>query len=166
MWWARICCISSPMRPASALARCDLRPPTVLKLRHIGIDAPHENVALIARNCRQYRPAKLPSPGKDRGHGKWPSPPCDFQCCGRPEHLERRRAPDFGERAFRHFGLAEGTLVEVAQANPPTSLEAVRRKMDGMPSRQVRSTISSATSRETGTRRPKSLPSSSLRRAR
>lgn len=36
-----------------------------------------------------------------------------------------------GQQAFRRLGLPEGALVTVAQANPPQSLEAVRRKIGG-----------------------------------
>ena len=36
-----------------------------------------------------------------------------------------------GDQAFRRFGLAEGSSVRVAQATPPESLEAVRRKVGG-----------------------------------
>lgn len=36
-----------------------------------------------------------------------------------------------GEQAFRRLGLAEGESVSIAQAKPPRSLEAVRRKIGG-----------------------------------
>ena len=36
-----------------------------------------------------------------------------------------------GEQAFRRLGLPEGTMVEIAQARRPSSLEFVRRKIDG-----------------------------------
>lgn len=36
-----------------------------------------------------------------------------------------------GEQAFRRLGLPEGEEVEIAQAQPPASLEYVRRKVDG-----------------------------------
>ncbi|WP_374614771.1 thymidine phosphorylase family protein [Sphingorhabdus sp.] len=36
-----------------------------------------------------------------------------------------------GEQAFRRLGLAEGAVVSIAQATPPRSLEAVRRKITG-----------------------------------
>lgn len=36
-----------------------------------------------------------------------------------------------GEQAFRRLGLPEGALVDIAQATPPDSLEAVRRKIGG-----------------------------------
>ncbi len=47
------------------------------------------------------------------------------------EHLLRPGEIGLGEQAFRRLGLAEGTLVEVAQAKPPLSLDAVRRKIRG-----------------------------------
>lgn len=114
----------------SALARCDLRPLAVLKLRHIGIDAPHENVALIARNCRQYRPAEFQALEKIEVTVNGRYLVAIVNVVDDPNILNDDEL-GLGERAFRHFGLAEGTPVELAQANPPASLEAVRRKMDG-----------------------------------
>ena len=47
------------------------------------------------------------------------------------EHLLRKGEIGLGEQAFRRLGLPEGTEVSVAQAKPPVSLEAVRRKIGG-----------------------------------
>ncbi|MDQ4419490.1 thymidine phosphorylase family protein [Sphingobium sp. DEHP117] len=47
------------------------------------------------------------------------------------EHLLRAGEIGLGEQAFRRLGVPEGTKVSIAQAKPPASLEAVRRKIGG-----------------------------------
>ncbi len=47
------------------------------------------------------------------------------------EHLLQHGEIGLGEQAFRRLGLPEGTEVAIAQAKPPASLEAVRRKIGG-----------------------------------
>ncbi len=47
------------------------------------------------------------------------------------EHLVGHGEIGLGEQAFRRLGLPEGTSVTIAQAKPPASLEAVRRKISG-----------------------------------
>jgi thymidine phosphorylase len=47
------------------------------------------------------------------------------------EHLLKAGEIGLGEQAFRRLGLPEGTKVTVAQAKPPESLDAVRRKIGG-----------------------------------
>ena len=47
------------------------------------------------------------------------------------EHLLAPGEIGLGEQAFRRLGLPEGTSVRIAQAKPPASLEAVRRKIGG-----------------------------------
>ena len=104
----------------------------MLKLRRIGIDARHENVAFLARNCSQYRPEEFEALEKVEiaANGKRIlailNVVDDFSLLG-PDEV------GLGERAFRHFAQPEGTLVEIAQASPPHSLDAVRRKARGQP---------------------------------
>lgn len=47
------------------------------------------------------------------------------------EHLLRAGEIGLGTQAFRRLGLPEGTSVTIAQAKPPASLDAVRRKIGG-----------------------------------
>lgn len=47
------------------------------------------------------------------------------------EHLLQKGEIGLGEQAFRRLGLPEGTSVTIAQAKPPASLDAVRRKIGG-----------------------------------
>ena len=47
------------------------------------------------------------------------------------EHLLHPGEIGLGEQAFRRLGLPEGAEVTVAQAKPPASLDAVRRKIGG-----------------------------------
>jgi len=106
--------------------------PNTLKLRRIAIDAYHENVAYLHRDCPYYR-----SEG--------------FQALNKVEVLAARgtvpilavlnvvddasiTAPDelgLSEQAFDQIGLETGTPVTVSQAQPPASLGAVHRKIRG-----------------------------------
>ncbi len=47
------------------------------------------------------------------------------------EHLLQPGEIGLGEQAFRRLGLPAGTTVNIAQARPPASLDAVRRKIGG-----------------------------------
>lgn len=102
----------------------------MLKLRKIGIDARHENVVFLARNCTQYRPEEFEALEKVEVSLDGKRILAILNVVDDPAIL----APDevgLGERAFRHFGQPEGTMVEIAQASPPHSLDAVRRKVRG-----------------------------------
>jgi thymidine phosphorylase len=102
----------------------------MLTLRRIGIEARHENVAFLARGCRQYRPEEFEALEKIEVSGEGRRMLAILNVVDDDAIL----GPDelgLSERAFRHFGLAEGTPVEIAQASPPGSLEAVRRKIRG-----------------------------------
>lgn len=102
----------------------------MLKLRRIGIDARHENLAFLARTCAQYRPEEFQALEK-----------VEVSADGRrilailnvidDSAILKDDELSLGERAFRHFGLPDGTLVEIAQASPPLSIESVRRKIRG-----------------------------------
>lgn len=102
----------------------------MLTLRRLGIDTYRENVAFLSRACTAYRPE-------------------DFQALDKIEVFTGARrilatlnivddpavlAPDalgLSTRAFARLGLAEGTAVEIVQASPPESLEAIRAKIRG-----------------------------------
>jgi len=102
----------------------------MLKLRRIAIDTYGENVAYLSRACRVYRAE-------------------EFQALAKIEvFADTRRilavlnlvdddsilGPDelgLSEQAFRRLGLDDGCEVEIAQASPPDSLDAVRSKIRG-----------------------------------
>jgi thymidine phosphorylase len=102
----------------------------MLKLRRIGIDARHENVAFLARDCVQYRPEEFEALEKVEvaANGRRILAILNVVDDGA---ILRSDEIGLGERAFRYFGLPEGTMVEIAQASPPHSLDAVRRKVHG-----------------------------------
>ncbi|MDH5356916.1 MAG: thymidine phosphorylase family protein, partial [Gammaproteobacteria bacterium] len=101
-----------------------------LKLRRLGIDTYRENVAYLHRDCEVY---------KAEG----------FQALSKVEiHADDRRIlavlnvvdddkfvkpSDLGlsEEAFTKLGLNEGHIVSVEHAEPPASMNAVRRKITG-----------------------------------
>lgn len=103
-----------------------------LKLRRIGIDTLRENVAFLHRDCPVYRTegfqalAKVEVNGVDNGE--------QVLAVLNVVNDARLMAEDelgLSEQAFRQLGLAEGTMVCIAHAVPPASLDAVHRKIAG-----------------------------------
>lgn len=102
----------------------------MLKLKSIRIDTYKDNVAFLARNCGAYRPEEFQAFKK-------------IEVMAGDHHLLASllitdddnivRADELGlsEQAFRRMGLAEGELVTIAPAQPPRSLEHLRRKIHG-----------------------------------
>jgi thymidine phosphorylase len=102
----------------------------MLKLRRVGIDTLRENVAFLARTCREYRPE-------------------EFQALDKIEVKHDGRAllatlnivddtrivgPDelgLSPQAFADFAAPDGALVAIEHAVPPRSLDAVRAKIGG-----------------------------------
>lgn len=101
-----------------------------LKLRRIAIDTYRENVAYLHRECSVYRAEGFQALAK-----------IVVYCNG--ERIEavlnvvdddRIVTPDelgLSEQAFSQLCAAEGHDVRVAQAEPPASMDAVRRKIGG-----------------------------------
>jgi len=102
----------------------------MLKLRRVAIDARHENLAFLARDCRQYRPEEFEALEKIEISADNRRILAILNVVDDPAILKGDEL-GLGERAFRHFGMPEGALVEVAQASPPQSLEAIHRKLAG-----------------------------------
>ena len=103
----------------------------MLKIRRIAIDTYPENTAFLARGGNGYAPEQFQALRKIR---------VTSEGCG--EILATLALVDdaallgpgeigLGEQAFRRLGAAEGAEVTIAQAQPPGSLEFVRRKIDG-----------------------------------
>ena len=102
----------------------------MLKVRRVGIDSPHENVVFLARHCISYRPEEFQALEK-----------IEVSTQGRRvlailnvvdnSAIVKADEVGLGEQAFRHFGMPEGTLVELPQATAPQSLESIRRKIRG-----------------------------------
>lgn len=102
----------------------------MLKIRSVAIDTYPENTAFLPRSDSGYGAEQFQALRKIE------------ICCGDSsilatlaimddEHLLQHGEIGLGEQAFRRLGLPEGTEVSIAQAKPPASLDAVRRKIGG-----------------------------------
>jgi thymidine phosphorylase len=101
-----------------------------LKLRRLGIDTYRENVAYLHRDCEVYRAEGFQALSK-------------VKICSNNQRIlavlnvvddDNIVTPnDLGlsEEAFAKLGLAEGQLVSIKHAEPPKSMNAVRRKIAG-----------------------------------
>ncbi|AAU92022.1 glycosyl transferase [Methylococcus capsulatus str. Bath] len=103
---------------------------TRLKLRPVAIDTYRENVAYLHRECSVYRAEGFQALAKIRVgcNGKQIEAVLnvvDDVCIVAPDEL------GLSEQAFQRFGEPAGQLVNVAQAEPPLSMDGVRRKIGG-----------------------------------
>jgi thymidine phosphorylase len=102
-----------------------------LTLRRVAIDTYRENVAYLHRKCEIYRAegfqalAKVEIRGTDGGHIIAVLNVVDDEALVAPEEL------GLSEEAFCALGLEPGASVRIAHAEPPASMEAVRRKIEG-----------------------------------
>lgn len=105
-------------------------PPRLLNLRRVAIDTYRENVAYLNRDCEIYRAEGFQALSKvtiaaddQRIHALLNV--VDDSAIVAPGEL------GLTEQAFEQLGLAEGTAVRVGHAEPPASMDAVRRKIGG-----------------------------------
>lgn len=101
-----------------------------LKLRRVAIDTYHENVAYLHRNCEIYRAEGFQALSK-----------IEIQANGQRIIAvlnvvddEAIVCPDelgLAEQAFNQLNRAEGYQVCITHAAPPSSMDAVRRKISG-----------------------------------
>lgn len=102
----------------------------MLKLRRIAIDTYPENLALLSRACTVYRAEEFHALKKIEISNDGRQLLSTLAIADDPNLV----GPDeigLGEQAFHRLGLPEGSLVHIAQATPPHSLEAVRAKIRG-----------------------------------
>ena len=100
------------------------------KIRRIAIDTHPENTAFLLRQNEGYGPEQYQALRKIE---------VTQGACGilatlaivDDSNLLSSDEIGLGEQAFRRLGLPEGANVTIAQATPPQSLEAVRRKIGG-----------------------------------
>ena len=90
----------------------------MLKLRRVGIDSPNENVVFLSRHCTAYRPEEFQALEKIEVSAQGRRVLAILNIVDNPAIVGDGEA-GLGERAFRYFGLPEGTPVELAQATPP-----------------------------------------------
>ncbi|MDX1607339.1 MAG: thymidine phosphorylase family protein, partial [Candidatus Competibacterales bacterium] len=104
--------------------------PARLTLRRVGIDTYRENVAYLHRDCPLYRAegfqalAKIAIRRNGRSILAVLNVVDDDAILG-PDEL------GLSEQAYAQFGAEAGCEVRVAQAEPPASMDAVRRKIAG-----------------------------------
>lgn len=101
-----------------------------LGLRRVAIDTYRENVAYLHRDCALYRAEGFQALSKVEisNDGKR-----ILAVLNVVDDLRIVHADELGlsEQAFDQLGLAEGTRVRIDHAEPPASMDAVRRKMRG-----------------------------------
>ncbi len=106
-----------------------------LRLRRLGIDTYRENVAYLHRECKAYRAEGFQALSKVE------------ICAGDRRMLAVLNVVDddnivtpsdlgLSEEAFVKLGLKEGHIVSIEHAEPPESMNAVRRKIAGERLRQ------------------------------
>ena len=104
--------------------------PDELRLRRVAIDTYHENVAFLHRGCALYRAEGFQALSK-----------VEIQANGTRIYAVLNIVDDakivkpdelgLSEQAFDQLGQQAGHKVRIAHTEPPHSMEAVRRKIDG-----------------------------------
>ena len=115
--------MSRPLPPQDAA-------PHAFRIRLVAIDTDPENMAFLAREGSPYRPEQFRALRKIEICGGDASILATLAILDDP-HLLAPGEIGLGAQAFRRLGLPEGTQVTIAQARPPASLDAVRRKIGG-----------------------------------
>ena len=108
--------------------------PAQLHIRRIGIDTWRENVAYLHRDCPVVRAAGFQALAKveihaQNGHGERTI----LAVLNVVDDEKIVSACELGlsEDAFRRLGAAEGQAVDISHAEPPTSIAALHRKING-----------------------------------
>ena len=101
-----------------------------LQLRRIAIDTYHENVAYLNRECSVYRAEGFQALSKIQVSNN------GFRVLAVLNVVDDASIVQPGElglseQAFKQLNVAEGCLVTVNHAEPPKSMDAVRRKING-----------------------------------
>ncbi len=112
-----------------AVTETDLRA-AKLKLVRLAIDTYRENVVYLHRDCEVYRAEGFQALSKVEVRSDGQRILAVLNVVDDADIV----APDelaLSEEAFDHLGLAEGAEVMVNHAEPPISMEAVRRKIAG-----------------------------------
>lgn len=101
-----------------------------LKVRRLAIDTYRENVAYLHRNCQIYRVEGFQALAKINVMANGRVIQAVLNVVDDDSIIE----PDqlgLSEQAYSQLGILEGDEVRVEQAAPPSSMEAVRRKIGG-----------------------------------
>lgn len=101
-----------------------------LNLRRVAIDTYRENVAYLHRDCVLYRAEGFQALSKVEISNDGQRILAVLNVVD-DDHIVNASQLGLSEQAFDQLGLAEGTQVQIDHAEPPASMEAVRRKMRG-----------------------------------
>src|SRR5690606_3341501 len=106
------------------------KPEPVLKIRRIPIDTHPENTAFLLRHGNGYSAEQYQALRKLR---VWSGPREILATLALvdDEAIVGTGEIGLGEQAFRRLGLPDGAEVSIEQARPPSSLEYVKRKIEG-----------------------------------
>ncbi|HKJ10448.1 MAG TPA: thymidine phosphorylase family protein [Gammaproteobacteria bacterium] len=101
-----------------------------LRLRRVGIDTYRENVAFLHRDCATYRAEGFQALSKVEITTDGRRILAVLNVVDDPD-LVGTEELGLSEQAFAQLKVPEGRLVRVEHAEPPGSMDAVRRKMGG-----------------------------------
>ena len=101
-----------------------------LQIRRIGIDTYHENVAYLNRECGIYRAEGFQALSKIQISTNGSRVLAVLNVVDDASIVQPGEL-GLSEQAFSQLNVAEGSLVTVNHAEPPKSMDAVRRKING-----------------------------------
>jgi len=101
-----------------------------LKMRQVKIDTYHENVAYLNRECSIYRAEGFQALSKILVSANGSRLLAVLNVVD-DNSIVPPGALGLSQQAFKHFDVDEGALVTVNHAEPPKSMDAVRRKING-----------------------------------
>jgi thymidine phosphorylase len=102
----------------------------MFRIRPVAIDTYPENMAFLPRTGSSYGAEQFQALKKIEICGAGAAILATLAILD-DEHLLQPGEIGLGEQAFRRLGLPAGAIVTIAQARPPVSLDAVRRKIGG-----------------------------------
>ena len=105
-------------------------PKTMLKLKRVAIDTYQENVAFLHRNCELYRAEGFQALSKISIMANGTRIHAVLNVVD-DEHIVAPGELGLAEQAFKQLSMKEKHLVCVEHAEPPGSMDAVRRKING-----------------------------------
>lgn len=103
---------------------------SMLKLKRVAIDTYHENVAFLHRNCELYRAEGFQALSKISIMADGVRIHAVLNVVD-DEHIVSPNQLGLAEQAFVQLNMEEDHLVCVEHAEPPGSMDAVRRKING-----------------------------------
>lgn len=105
-------------------------PSEPLTLRRVAIDTYRENVAYLHRDCAIYRAEGFQALSKVEISGNGTRIFAVLNVVDDTSIVTQNQL-GLSEQAFDQIGLAEGKPIQIAHAEPPRSMDAVRRKING-----------------------------------